>query len=222
MITDSHCLPRLNLRRQSRLKQLYKCFILTPSSYYFNPNFPALFDADKPDEQPSAAISPTKTRDSWSSELFSPTNVSITSDPSSCLSPKSVELSPVNLFSDHLLPTPPGSADDKSPASINFAGHPRGSPVSSVRVGTPSSLSQQSRFDSSLGLLTKRFVDILKESPDNSLDLNRAASKLGVQKRRIYDITVSIIHCDRCLFLFETQLIIFLLFRTSLRALDCL
>ncbi|CAJ1891971.1 unnamed protein product [Cylindrotheca closterium] len=133
-------------------------------------------------------ISPTKTRDSWSNELFSPTNVTISSDRSSCLSPKSVELSPVNLFSDHLLPTPPRSLDDKSAASIPYASHPRGSPVS-ARVGTPSSLSQQSRFDSSLGLLTKRFVDILKETPDNSLDLNRAASKLGVQKRRIYDIT---------------------------------
>jgi len=40
-----------------------------------------------------------------------------------------------------------------------------------------------------LGLLTKKFVHILRLSPENSLDLNRAASELGVQKRRIYDIT---------------------------------
>lgn len=193
MITDSDCLPRLSLRRQSRLKQIYKCFILTPSSYYFNPNFPKL------DNDISSKHTPTKTRDSL--ELFSPTNVTVSSPntPSadSLLSPtKWVELSPVNLFSDQLLPTPPGSTtDDKSAASIAYASHPRGSPAS-ARVGTPSSLSQQSRFDSSLGLLTKRFVDILKESPDNSLDLNRAASKLGVQKRRIYDITVSAIAVD--------------------------
>ena len=192
MNTDSDCLARLSFCRQSRLKQICKCFILTPSSYYFNPNFPSLFDADKPNE--TTMISPTKTRDLWSSELFSPTNVTISSDPSTCLSPKTVELSPVNLFSDHLLPTPPRSLDDKSAASIPYASHTRGSPAS-VRVGTPSSLSQQSRFDSSLGLLTKRFVDILKETPDNSLDLNRAASKLGVQKRRIYDITVSLVEC---------------------------
>jgi hypothetical protein len=32
----------------------------------------------------------------------------------------------------------------------------------------------------------------LRSSPENSLDLNRAASELGVQKRRIYDITVRI------------------------------
>jgi len=56
-------------------------------------------------------------------------------------------------------------------------------------MGTPSSLSHPSRYDSSLGKLTKQFVHILRSSPDNSLDLNRAASELGVQKRRIYDIT---------------------------------
>eukprot|EP00536_Pseudo-nitzschia_multiseries_P015643 jgi/Psemu1/218699/e_gw1.925.5.1 len=50
-------------------------------------------------------------------------------------------------------------------------------------------MSHPSRYDSSLGLLTKKFVHILKGSPENSLDLNRAASELGVQKRRIYDIT---------------------------------
>jgi E2F/DP family winged-helix DNA-binding domain len=64
-------------------------------------------------------------------------------------------------------------------------------PHPSPRGGTPSSLSHPSRYDSSLGLLTKKFVQILRASPDNSLDLNRAASELGVQKRRIYDITVS-------------------------------
>lgn len=64
----------------------------------------------------------------------------------------------------------------------------RSSPGSSMGVGTPSSLGQ-SRYDSSLGLLTKKFVHILRGSPGKSLDLNRAAQELGVQKRRIYDIT---------------------------------
>lgn len=45
------------------------------------------------------------------------------------------------------------------------------------------------RYDNSLGLLTRRFVALLKESPDGILDLNHAASLLDVQKRRIYDIT---------------------------------
>jgi transcription factor E2F3 len=45
------------------------------------------------------------------------------------------------------------------------------------------------RYDNSLGLLTRRFVVLLKESPDGVLDLNHAAATLDVQKRRIYDIT---------------------------------
>lgn len=45
------------------------------------------------------------------------------------------------------------------------------------------------RYDSSLGLLTTKFVNLLKESDDGVLDLNKAAEKLHVQKRRIYDIT---------------------------------
>lgn len=45
------------------------------------------------------------------------------------------------------------------------------------------------RYDSSLGLLTTKFVNLLKESEDGVLDLNVAAEKLSVQKRRIYDIT---------------------------------
>lgn len=45
------------------------------------------------------------------------------------------------------------------------------------------------RYDSSLGLLTTKFVNLLKESEDGVLDLNSAAEALSVQKRRIYDIT---------------------------------
>ncbi|CAG8618499.1 25659_t:CDS:2 [Racocetra persica] len=45
------------------------------------------------------------------------------------------------------------------------------------------------RYDSSLGLLTKKFVNLLKEAKDGDLDLNTAAVSLQVQKRRIYDIT---------------------------------
>ncbi|XP_074582955.1 transcription factor E2FB-like isoform X2 [Curcuma longa] len=45
------------------------------------------------------------------------------------------------------------------------------------------------RYDSSLGLLTKRFINLLKHAQDGTLDLNKAAETLEVQKRRIYDIT---------------------------------
>lgn len=49
--------------------------------------------------------------------------------------------------------------------------------------------SEGTRYDTSLGLLTKKFVDLLKESDNGVVDLNIASEKLNVQKRRIYDIT---------------------------------
>ncbi|KAA0198989.1 Transcription factor E2F4 [Fasciolopsis buskii] len=46
------------------------------------------------------------------------------------------------------------------------------------------------RHEKSLGLLTEKFVQLLKEAPDGILDLKMAADFLAVrQKRRIYDIT---------------------------------
>ena len=45
------------------------------------------------------------------------------------------------------------------------------------------------RYDNSLGLLTRKFVQLLRSSPTGILDLNFAAAQLEVQKRRIYDIT---------------------------------
>lgn len=46
-----------------------------------------------------------------------------------------------------------------------------------------------SRYDSSLGLLTKKFCKLVEDADDGVLDLNKAAEALSVQKRRIYDIT---------------------------------
>lgn len=78
-------------------------------------------------------------------------------------------------------------------------------PTSTTRQGVPpllvassslaalppsaSTPSQACRYDNSLGLLTRRFVQLLRDSPDGIVDLNYAASQLEVQKRRIYDIT---------------------------------
>ena len=45
------------------------------------------------------------------------------------------------------------------------------------------------RYETSLGILTKKFVNILRASPYGVLDLNKATEILDVQKRRIYDIT---------------------------------
>ncbi|XP_002913315.1 transcription factor E2F2 isoform X1 [Ailuropoda melanoleuca] len=54
---------------------------------------------------------------------------------------------------------------------------------------TPKSPGEKTRYDTSLGLLTKKFIYLLSESKDGVLDLNWAAEVLDVQKRRIYDIT---------------------------------
>ncbi|CAL9705456.1 unnamed protein product [Knipowitschia caucasica] len=54
---------------------------------------------------------------------------------------------------------------------------------------TPKSPPEKTRYDTSLGLLTKKFVDLLAQSSDGVLDLNIAAETLQVQKRRLYDIT---------------------------------
>ncbi|KAL4630010.1 transcription factor E2F3-like [Arapaima gigas] len=54
---------------------------------------------------------------------------------------------------------------------------------------TPKSPSEKSRYDTSLGLLTKKFVQLLGQSSDGVVDLNKAAEVLKVQKRRLYDIT---------------------------------
>ncbi|NP_001090608.1 E2F transcription factor 1 L homeolog isoform X1 [Xenopus laevis] len=48
---------------------------------------------------------------------------------------------------------------------------------------------ERSRYDTSLHLTTKRFLELLSQSPDGVVDLNWAAQVLNVQKRRIYDIT---------------------------------
>ena len=46
------------------------------------------------------------------------------------------------------------------------------------------------RFDSSLGLLTRRFVDLIQAAPGGTLDLNEAARDLEVQKVRGHGIVV--------------------------------
>ncbi|KAG6770339.1 hypothetical protein POTOM_026017 [Populus tomentosa] len=59
----------------------------------------------------------------------------------------------------------------------------------SLYCASPLTPAGSCRYDSSLGLLTKRFVDLFKHADGGILDLNNAAEILEVQKRRIYDIT---------------------------------
>ncbi|XP_030212639.1 transcription factor E2F2 [Gadus morhua] len=69
---------------------------------------------------------------------------------------------------------------------------PKGKGTAAARIPsprTPKSPGERTRYDTSLGLLTKKFVGLIAESPDGVLDLNWATEVLEVQKRRIYDIT---------------------------------
>ncbi|XP_041860904.1 transcription factor E2F1 [Melanotaenia boesemani] len=53
----------------------------------------------------------------------------------------------------------------------------------------PRNATEKSRYDTSLNLTTKRFLNLLSQSADGVVDLNWASQVLDVQKRRIYDIT---------------------------------
>lgn len=44
-------------------------------------------------------------------------------------------------------------------------------------------------MDTSLGVLTQRFAEMVRRSNDGVLDLNLVAQELRVQKRRVYDVT---------------------------------
>ncbi|XP_071766297.1 transcription factor E2F2 [Centroberyx gerrardi] len=69
---------------------------------------------------------------------------------------------------------------------------PKGKGSAAARIPsprTPKSPGERTRYDTSLGLLTKKVVGLIAESPDGVLDLNWATEVLEVQKRRIYDIT---------------------------------
>ncbi|KAH9527906.1 E2F transcription factor 3, variant 2 [Dermatophagoides farinae] len=49
--------------------------------------------------------------------------------------------------------------------------------------------SGRTRYETSLGQLTRKFISLLEDSSDGSINLNDASQVLQVQKRRIYDIT---------------------------------
>ncbi|NP_001312535.1 transcription factor E2FB-like [Nicotiana tabacum] len=102
--------------------------------------------------------------------------------------------------------TDSGYADVSSPMQTPISGKvgkaqkvPRTSKARSASQAATSNLGSPSgnnatpvgpcRYDSSLGLLTKKFINLIKHAEDGILDLNKAADTLEVQKRRIYDIT---------------------------------
>lgn len=47
----------------------------------------------------------------------------------------------------------------------------------------------KARQDNSLSVLTRKFINLIKNADNKTVDLNEAVTSLAVQKRRIYDIT---------------------------------
>jgi len=58
-----------------------------------------------------------------------------------------------------------------------------------IEVLTARSPLEKTRYETSLGLLTKKFVSLFHSAGSGTVDLNKASESLKVQKRRIYDIT---------------------------------
>jgi transcription factor E2F3 len=78
--------------------------------------------------------------------------------------------------------SPSGSGKKRTRKNSNDSPGPKTSKSPSTTGG--------SRYDSSLLLLTKRFLHLLQTyCADGTMNLNDAAESLGVQKRRLYDIT---------------------------------
>ena len=124
---------------------------------------------------------------------------------------------PAAVDSDFDLPSPAGgpassssSSSKRKPAKVRSKKSATStSPSPADDDGASSSANKPfSRDDNSLGKLTAKFIELLRNppppassdskakpngsigaAPPGSLDLNRAAERLGVQKRRIYDIT---------------------------------
>ncbi|CAD6270490.1 unnamed protein product [Miscanthus lutarioriparius] len=90
------------------------------------------------------------------------------------------------------VPTPPsgkGLKPSTKPKAMKGQKSCPQTPLSFGSPGNPSTPVGGCRYDSSLGLLTKKFLNLLKGAPGGIVDLNNAAETLEVQKRRIYDIT---------------------------------
>lgn len=72
---------------------------------------------------------------------------------------------------------------------IASAGSPSQDTIKLTKFSCPSFLGKRGRKENGLVKLTHKFIDLLKFSAHQTIDLNRAVDLLKVQKRRIYDIT---------------------------------
>ncbi|XP_024011853.1 transcription factor E2FB isoform X2 [Eutrema salsugineum] len=98
-----------------------------------------------------------------------------------------------NELNTGVLQTPvSGKGGKAKKSSRSVKSNKTGTQASGSNAGSPGNNFAQAgtcRYDSSLGLLTKKFINLIKQAEDGILDLNKAADTLEVQKRRIYDIT---------------------------------
>ncbi|CAH8271845.1 unnamed protein product [Arabidopsis lyrata] len=103
------------------------------------------------------------------------------------------EIAEPNELNTGVLQTPvSGKGGKAKKTSRSVKSNKSGTQASGSNAGSPGNNFAQAgtcRYDSSLGLLTKKFINLIKQAEDGILDLNKAADTLEVQKRRIYDIT---------------------------------
>ncbi|XP_026155224.1 transcription factor E2F3 [Mastacembelus armatus] len=82
---------------------------------------------------------------------------------------------------------PPDSQDGSRMAKVKKERGAGKAPAPSPIAYKP--LFERSRYDTSLGLLTQRFAELLLGSADRVLDLNVVTQILNAPKRRVYDVT---------------------------------
>ncbi len=68
-----------------------------------------------------------------------------------------------------------------------------------LNLTVPSHHAGNCRYDSSLGLLTKKFVNLVEAAPDGVLDLNKAADALAVSSTHPFSRTAAFISGQICL-----------------------
>lgn len=111
-------------------------------------------------------------------------------DDSEALASRQVVASEQRMRSNDSSCEPVSSANEKQNKKLKLQKNSKSRTQKSIDepVDGPN-LSTNGRYDSSLGFLTKKFIRLVQEAEDGTLDLNKTADVLKVQKRRIYDIT---------------------------------
>lgn len=190
--------PQLSFARRKHRNEIIPCFMISPSGQYINPFFADAIDHDHNNDHdlplpsdnfasnPKSFVTPTKPPNP--NNDVNANDLSLTSITTASTAASTLIFTPPVIHVSAATPSTIASSPNEDFADATPQPHRlHASPES----GTPPSSTPQttSRYDSSLGLLTKKFVGLLRGSQGNTLDLNRAAMELGVQKRRIYDIT---------------------------------